>query len=38
MTICLFETVVVFAVSCLLSAMIIPKISLVPSNDGFSTR
>ena len=29
MTICLFETVVVFAVSCLLSAMIIPKISLV---------
>lgn len=29
MTICFFETVVAFAVSCLLSAMIIPKISLV---------
>lgn len=29
MTICLFETLAAFAVSCLLSAMIIPKISLV---------
>lgn len=29
MTICLFETLAAFAVSCLLSAMIIPRISLV---------
>lgn len=29
MTICYFETLAAFAVSCLLSAMIIPKISLI---------